>query len=139
MEEIAYKVVDPKTRYGTNIILAKRNCDSYTLQKLLNAYPEYFPQYHKEVIVEKAPETEGLFVFPEKEHAENFVFAELHDLPVKIIRVQPLAELKQPKRVFAQFGARPWELPRMRNFRNLLVLRSTPAGSKVCNKLKVLE
>ncbi len=139
MEKIAYKVVDPKTRYGTNVILAKRTCDGYTLQKLLNAYPEYFPQYHKEAIVEKAPRTEGLFIFLEKEHAENFVLDELYDLFVKIIRVQPLAELKQPRRVFAHMGATPWELPGMRNFRDLLATRPAPIGARVCNKLKVLE
>lgn len=74
-EEIYYKVVDKKTRYGTNAAgyINKYGIDAFTeVVNKFNMY-EYFPVYKDGATVSGVKGTPGIMCFNSIENAENFI------------------------------------------------------------------
>lgn len=80
---IAYKVVERRTRYGSNLALCKRGRDDWRgLRKFVEKYIgnvsdyqkilPYFPRYFKGALVKMAPGSVGLMVFKRELAAERF-------------------------------------------------------------------
>jgi len=74
--DIAYKVVEKKTRWCATWASYKNRFDTSTLKtiakRIRKKYPELFPRYFKNSIVLKAPNTPGILVFKREKNAVEF-------------------------------------------------------------------
>ena len=140
--DIAYKVVRKWKRYGTNLTIYESLASKQAqVKKLLKEHSNLFPTYHKGATVHKASGTEGLFVFLEKRHAEEFIEWELSHLRVKIIKVKPQSKVRKPKKVCSHNGNILHQLVNWYKHADLhtLNISNAPYGSYVCDSLLVLE
>ena len=79
-KNIVYKVIDKKTRYGSNAGMYL-SCHSIREFKGLlnrNNLEKYFPKYEKGSIVRAAPNTIGILCFSSYWHSLNFLISIVH-------------------------------------------------------------
>ena len=135
---IIYKVVEKRSRRGTNWILSSKmeklklfNDESYKKLK------PYFPQYRKGRIVKAVPKSTGILCFKTENHAKNFINGELrfNKQKAKIIKLRGIGN---PKRRVVIMG-------HCSNFLNLIgegfrtIKRDNPAGTIAFNSVEVLQ
>jgi hypothetical protein len=104
-----YKVVEARTRYGSNVMGHKMECGFFSdppsaqnnFRKLIRKYPDIFPKYTKGKIVTALPDTAGIFCFESKYFAERFTEEYYLEGRCKIIRVEGIGDPIKPKWVLS--------------------------------------
>jgi len=138
--DIAYKVVEKRTRLCTNLVIFKQYVQNHEALKLNKRYPLLFPRYRKGKVLEADERTEGFFVFEDKSHAEWFIVREgLPKHNVKILRVRLLDEPKRPVRVVSGCGSLPLNVCKMLRSPGLLDVLPPFPGTWACHKVEVLD
>ena len=90
---IAYKVVEKKTRKGSNWVMFKRNhwknYFNYDIKRIRRGgYMFLFPTYRRGSIIKADPRTVGILCFATKEDAVQFQINYKLELSTKIIKVK---------------------------------------------------
>ena len=110
MEKIVYKVVEKRTRHGSNFTLMKSCCENNDQLEILRRwrkqYRKWFPTYRKNKII-RAPENSlGIMTFETKQYAAKFLEDEFsdYDLTMKIIKVEGINKMPTPDSIIENAG-----------------------------------
>ena len=138
---IAYKVVEKRTRWGSNWMMFKNRyaCGRISLEeftrglKFRKRHPEIFPHYYRGRIIKAAPCSLGILCFETKKDAENFILDADFGSSATIVAVRGIGFARAVKKVLACCGAYPWRLE-TGSFVTL-----APKGTLAFDAIKVLE
>jgi len=109
-DNILYKVVEKKTRFGSNWAIFASNLKRFSYDPahrdaykeglaFRKKHPQLFPRYLKGHIIEALKDTIGLMLFNDSYDALEFQAHHRLDENTKVIRVEPLSKVnKIPKR-----------------------------------------
>ena len=139
--DIAFKVVEKRTRLCTNLLIYRKYVRNREILELTKQYSQLFPRYRKGKVLKADERTEGFFVFEDKFYAEDFIcYEHLPDCKLKILRVKLLDTPKRPKRVLNGCGAYPKRI--LTIFKSRIPqadLSPAYAGCWVCHEIEVLD
>jgi hypothetical protein len=108
---IAYKVVEKRTRYGSNIAMFKHrnwisNKDKINIRKNKNIFPRYF----KGKIIKAKEGTPGIFFFEGIGDASLFMFSYSLESVCKIIRIKTIGDITRRPRILFGCGDNPFKI-----------------------------
>jgi len=145
---LAYKVVEKKTRKGSNWLLAKlearRKIIPFPL-KIMQKHREFYPSYFGGRTIRAVPGSQGIFCFQKYEEAERFIT--YYDLQhrARIIRLRGIGEPNLKPRFLPQVGTVTLRKNLIElysldttNYRPLNVY-SIPAGNCTFREVEVLD
>ncbi len=111
---IVCKVVEKQTRWGSNWMLFKSDCQDSSLfslgERFRKNHPEFFPRYFKGRIVKAAPNSIGILCFSSMTAARVFRDTHCHNMPAIIIKVRGIGAPRKVKKVGVGCGSSPWLL-----------------------------
>ena len=139
--EVAWKVVDKKTHYGSNvsIFLKHEAMDPYPRRgdekRFINNHPGLFPKYNHGSTVVAYPNSPGIFCFKSLDMAEMFCSQLRISDVTHIWKVEGIDKKDDPLCLFASCGSRPSKL------RNLLEGFSAPKAIRnhLCDQQSVMD
>jgi len=139
--DIAYKVVEKRTRLCTNLAIYRKYARDNKVLKLNKLYPLLYPRYRRGKVLKADKRTEGFFVFENNLCAKDFIYSEnLSEDKVKIIRIKLLDIPKRPKKVLRGCGAYPLEIyMTLGRPTSSIAFRDAPLGCWTCHKVEVLD
>jgi hypothetical protein len=101
---IAYKVVDKRTRYGTNaaIFIDSTKFSKYEFERFIkeNDLVEYYPSYEKGNIAEAVKDSHGIMCFHDINDAYDFMERENLEDICEIIKVEGINLIHDGKRSY---------------------------------------
>jgi len=139
---IVYKVVEKETRNCSNLGIWKSpmntGCQTereiIKIEKFIEDHPEFFPKYLKGTIINKAPETPGIFTF--KEHKDARAFTKSEDFQdAIIIKVEGIGSPNKHASIILGCAANPMRLGSITD----LDFCEAPEGSITFESVEVLE
>ncbi len=137
---IAFKVVEKKTRWCSNWAYFKHYAKD-TLPEVYKCglrykkqHPKFFPRYLKGRMIEGAPGTVGIYVFPTRSSAERFKGRLPCEDQTKVIKVEGIGTSQKVESVIEACGTDPWYL----TYKPWLT-RPAPKDTIAFKAVKVLE
>jgi hypothetical protein len=119
---IVYKVVDKKSRYGSNaaIYMKINNLDQNQFKKQIEGWriSNYFPKYKKDEIVKYVKRSPGIMCFENPNKAKQFIMKENIDDVTEIIKVKGIDMIYDGNRRFdivRCVGSKPFDIYTMPN------------------------
>ncbi len=142
---IVYKVVEKKTRYGSNMIIFKKYCQSgldssdYIRRRIIRAKrfikenPEYFPRYFRNTVVESVKESLGILTFENEEAANEFQRINSITGRSKVVTVRGIGTPREVTYLYGGCGADP------SNLKGSISSTRAPFGTVAFESVKVLD
>ncbi|MCK5255074.1 MAG: hypothetical protein KAQ81_03565 [Deltaproteobacteria bacterium] len=111
---IAFKVVEKRTRFGSNLAICRASHHGSAFSNVIKAfkrkYPQFFPRYLKGSIVKKAVGTVGILTFKTWYDAERFACSLSAWRSLKIIKVKGIGKPKEEVWLIGNCGSDPTNL-----------------------------
>jgi hypothetical protein len=101
---IAYKVVEKKTRHGSNWMLINLYGEKH---RLTAKYKKYFPKYNVGATVKSIPDSVGILCFKEKHNAMGFIGSYGLEEHAKVVRVDGEGKITSNPMIFGGCGTYP--------------------------------
>lgn len=136
-KESVYKVVEKKTRHGSNMTIYLNSIPSTRRQlykRIKKIIPEYLrPRYLKGRIIKAHPDTVGIMCFKTVENANHFICNYGLQSTSRIVKARGILRETQNVKIIPQCGSEP----------EYLLIRigitAPPVGTIFCDEIEVLE
>ncbi len=111
---IVYKVVEKKTRWGSNWTIFKhsyiRSVAAKNAVKFRKKHPEFFPHYYKGRVIKAAPDSPGIMCFETRRAAETFIFKTGIFSTAITIKVKGIGPPREVHSISPECGIYPWKI-----------------------------
>lgn len=138
-EKIVYKVVEKRTRHGTNMTMFLNNIPDFRkhrYKRIKKFIPEYLrPRYLKGRTIKAHPHTVGLMCFKTVDYAKSFIYDYSLQSTSIVIKVRGILRKNQNVTIIPHCGTAPQYLLIMKNS----MMMRPPYGTVFCDIVEVLE